>query len=255
MDSLQCGLIQQMLRRSCALLLCTLFALTPTQASAKHLTLSTLEGLSITELCGQVVSEAYSKIDVNVRINLYPAKRSLSVSNGGDVDGELMRIANAEKKYPNLIRIPTSICSMSSRVYSKNPNLNLEDWSSLKPYRIGIHRGHLYALNGTQGMQAIQINSNESMFKMLDADRVDVIVAHVPDATRTIGQMRLKNVYPVSPIISDVKLYHYLHKKHQDLVPQIDTALQEMEQNGRIAQLAEEFLKSVEQLAVRRPSH
>ncbi len=50
------------------------------------------------------------------------------------------------------------------------------------------------------------------------------------------------NIYPLSPPIEKIYIYHYLHEKHKDLVPAIDVVLKEMEKAGDIYKIREEAM-------------
>jgi len=206
---------------------------------------STLQGMYIAKICSQVLIEAYQKLGVKLQIIDYPAKRALLMSNSGDVDGEVMRIEGAENDYPNLIRVKPQICAMESRVYVKDKKFKLTGWHSLKPFIIGIHRGHLYAAKGTKGMNAIELDTDDQLMRMLDKGRLDLVVAQVPDALRSIIKFNLSEIHSLDPSISYFPLYHYLHKKHVDLIPEIEMILKGMAIEGRMEVINHEFLSEL----------
>ena len=57
----------------------------------------------------EVLREAYRRIGYDIRFEFLPGKRSLEYANKGLTDGDVARIAGTEKKYPNLIPVPTPI--------------------------------------------------------------------------------------------------------------------------------------------------
>ena len=91
---------------------------------AKQMKFSTLTGMYVANICSEVLVEAYQNIGITIEIEQVPAKRSIMLSNSGQVDGEVVRIKGAEKNYPNLVRVKSQICSTASRVYVKTKILN-----------------------------------------------------------------------------------------------------------------------------------
>jgi hypothetical protein len=217
--------------------------------AAKEMTFASLSGMYVAEICSQVLVEAYQRLGITVNILQFPAKRSLSVSNSGVVDGEVVRIKGAEKNYPNLVRVKSQICSTESRVYVKNKKFKLEGWHSLQPYKIGIIRGHLYAVNGTQGMDVVTVKSNELLFKMLARDRIDVAIAQTADALYAISTLKSQGIEGLEPIVLSMQLYHYLNKKNIDLVPKIERVIDDMANEGRLAEIQDDFIAELKKQA------
>lgn len=210
--------------------------------SAKEITLATLDSMYGAKNCSQVLIEAYQRLSIKTHINIYPAKRSLTISNSGEADGEVVRIKGVEKKFKNLIRVKSSHCSMESQVYVKNVHFKLEGWKSLKPYKIGIVLGHLYAVNGTLGMDVTKVKTNESLLRMLDRGRIDVAITQTADALSVISKLKLQGIEGLEPMIAVWPLYHYLHKKNISLVPLIENSINEMQKEGRILEIRNNFI-------------
>ena len=62
--------------------------------SKTKLVFSTIEGSVNAEVSSQVMIEAYKRIGVEIEILALPGKRTLIVSNSGELDGELFRLDN-----------------------------------------------------------------------------------------------------------------------------------------------------------------
>jgi len=223
-----------------------MFMMLSLNVAGKELSLTSLKGMYVIQICSQVLVEAYERIGITAEINLVPAKRSLIMSNSGLSDGEVVRIKGTEKKYTNLVPIRPKICTTEVRVYVKQgKEFEVTGWESLRPYKIGIMRGHLYAVKGTQGMDAIQGNSNEALFGMLDKGRVDVVIAQVPDALHAISHLKLQGIVGLEPTIMSMPMYHFLHKKNSALVPEIERALDEMISEGRLTEINDLFISKL----------
>ena len=64
---------------------------------------------------------------------------------------------------------------------------------------------------------------------------VDVALTNIMDGQKVIKNGAYKNVILLSPPSGTFKLYHYLNKKHEALVPEIDLVIRDMQTNGELA--------------------
>jgi len=209
------------------------------------LILSGIEGSVNSDISLIVLKQAYRKLGIEVEYNPLPGERALQTANSGKVDGEVFRIINIQKKYPNLIPIPTPINILEAVAFSKQPDLIVSGWHSLSKLSIGIQVGIKFAERGTRGMSPVLVDTNEQLFKMLNADRIDVAAVALTNGLKTLSKLNLTSIYAVSPPIQVFPLYHYLHKKHAALVPRLNTVLAEMAVSGDIKKIRDTFLKQL----------
>jgi len=193
----------------------------------------------------RVLTEAYEKIGRSISVKHLPAERALMMSNHGDVDGEVNRVAAISSQYPNLVMVPVPVSTVEGVVFTKDKNISISGWDSLKPHKIGIRRGTKFAETGTAGMKVQAVATNNQLFKILDADRVIVSVVARLDGLEEITKLNLNNVVALEPPLTTIELYHFLHKKNESLLPEIKTALEEMASSGRIQAIKEEILIEV----------
>jgi len=52
-------------------------------------------------------------------------------------------------------------------------------------------------------------------------------------------------IYPLSPSLERIRIYHYLHERHRDLVPKVGKVIEQMETSGELATLREALVKQV----------
>ncbi len=202
---------------------------------------SAIEGSAFTDYAYEVLKEAYSRIDIELKISALPAKRSLINANSGDgYDGELFRISGVEKKYTNLIPIEVPLILSEWQVYSIEHDFEVNDWESLTPYKIGVRLGIATTDKGTQGMNTEEVRTNEQLFVMLEHGRVDVIVLSKINATKILRRIPATKIKLLSPPVQVIPVYHFIHKKNKDIIPKLTKALSEMQTEG----LIDEILKS-----------
>lgn len=163
----------------------------------------------------------------------------------GIADGDISRVGEIAKYYPDFIRINVPLNYLEGMVYSKNKQLLIDGWDSLKPLKIGINRGIKFAEKGASGMDVEMVNSFSSLFQILDRDRVDVIIA-----PRIIGQYQLiklglKDITAIEPPVIRLKQYHYLNKRHKVLATRLETVLKEMEESGEIEAIRSVYMQEL----------
>ena len=224
-----------------------LFLLWPGFASAQPpLVFTGIENSSYTEISERVMREAYGRLGIPVSFSRLPAARALVVSNSGKADGELYRIRNIHREYPNLIMIPVPIGVVEGVALTVKPEISLADWDRLRAHRVCIRNGVKFAEAGTRGMEVYIANSNDHLFAMLGKGRCDVIVmarltslALAQDFTRRSGKpvrYHLLQTYP---------LFHYLHRKNEHLVPVLTQVLKAMQADGTIARIRQRYIEEI----------
>ena len=227
----------------CISIVVLLFSMT---CSAKEpLKITGIKGSVNSTISTAVLKEAYQQIGMEIEYIPLPGARSLHTSNSGEVDGELFRIKNVEKKFTNLIPVPTPINILEAVVYSQDKSTKIKSWEDLRKYKIGIQVGIKFDERGTAGMDRIMVDTNEQLFRMLSAGRVDIAVVARTNGLKTLAKTKITNIYQLSPPIQLYPLYHYLHRKNQHLVEKLDKALIRMQHSGRIQQIRNSYLEKM----------
>ncbi len=195
-------------------------------------------------IASRILTIAYDKIGVTIETKELPSERSLRHADSGKIDGELFRGENAitPETAPNLVKIPVPIAYGQLVVFTKDKNFEVTGWDSLAPYKIGTLIGLKEAEVNTSGMTVEKSVEPDALFKKLDAGRNDVLVLPRDLGLMIIKQLNLpggKAVRILEPPLQEDKLYHYLNKKHQTLIPEITRILQQMEADGEIQRIRE----------------
>lgn len=227
----------------CLFIVCILMS-TPLYAQ-QTLTFSTLDLGIMTEINSLILKEVYKRLGINIIIKQYPAERALHLANNGEVDGDLIRRAVVVKLAPNLLQIPTALYQGRATAFSKNKNIVLSSWKSLKPYRIAIMRGHKIAEVNTREFNPEIINTPEALFYFLQKDRADIVIYPYIPAMAYLKKMEFTSIYPLSESLDKVPLYHFLHKKHANLIPKVDKIIQEIVKEGLPEKITQQVLAEI----------
>jgi ABC-type amino acid transport substrate-binding protein len=191
-----------------------------------------------------IVKAAYDKLGIPVNFSILPGKRALAESSEGRADGDVHRIWEVGDEYPTLLRVPTPINYIEPSVFSKTHEFKVSDCAGLKGYWIGIVRGVKHSNLCTQGMKNVFVGDDLiGVMRMLDAGRVDLLITARVNGLLLAKELRLDAVKPLSPPLSRLHVYHYLHERHQDLVPTIDTVFKAMLESGELEALREKAVQ------------
>lgn len=73
----------------------------------------------------------------------------------------------------------------------------------------------------------------------------DVALTNTLGGLLTIKELQLDTVVPSGKALDRQALYHYIHNKHQDLLPRIDAVIAKCKASGELAKMIAEAEKQV----------
>ncbi|WP_281560950.1 transporter substrate-binding domain-containing protein [Thalassomonas sp. RHCl1] len=200
------------------------------------------------KVAAQVLKVIYQRLGIAVTFVELPGKRALVESSSGQLDAEAQRIYRIGELYPDLLRVPTSYMTWGVSVFSKKHNFKLTGWLSLKGYTVAMVRGMKYAEIGLRDAQVdnvVTLDDVGEMMKILAANRVDFAIASSFNGALQLKVLGIEDIGPLSPELSQLKLYHYLHKKHRQLLSKIDAVIKSMKRTGELKKLQQKFINEL----------
>jgi ABC-type amino acid transport substrate-binding protein len=215
--------------------------------AVETLRIARIPGFPDQTVSSEILKEVYRRLQIPVEFVDVPAKRALLLSSTGSLDGEVARIAEVESQYPSLVRISPPINFIEPSAFSKNIKLTTNGWESLNGHTIGIVQGVGSSERGVKGLPGVQAVSNQTMLlKMLYAERVELAVTDLFSGKIALKELGLdKAIYPLSPPLQKIYIYHYLHETHRALAPKVEAVLREMERSGDLVRLRESLKKQI----------
>ncbi|NQZ07834.1 MAG: hypothetical protein HRT35_11790 [Algicola sp.] len=169
--------------------------------------------------CYEVVTQAYRALRINLRVNEYPGRRSLQLANSGKVDGDLCRITQVAESYQNLLPVTPFIMSMSIVAITRKGVADINSLVDLGGRSVGSERG----------MQAVELvvrdrkihyeNDGIDLIRLLDTGFIDVVLLTKGDIELLKNKGLLAQVKVHPKWLYQVKMFHYIHKKHRLLIP------------------------------------
>lgn len=211
-------------------------------ASAQDtLVFSTFPSSAMTAVFRDVLSEAYQRIGIAIEVEELPAERALMLADSGTVDGEAGRMTAIESVTSNLVRISVPIFTAKTYVFTRDLKIQVDGFNSLRPYKIGILTGYKFVEKMVADMDHVIVPKYEDLFFMLNDGYVDVVIMAERDGVSTLKSMGLISIQPLTPPLDESPMYHYLHVRHNALVPRITTVLEDMQREGRIQAIADQY--------------
>ncbi len=184
-----------------------------------------------------ILKKIYASIGIDVRFITLPARRSLEAAGRGETDGEIFRIKSVGSEYPDLVRIPTPLMTFQGYAYTLNGSA-INRMDGLDEFRVGIVRGILWAEKRVESVNVVQVENNAQLLEKLLKGGIDVAITTGYNFEREI--QKKENVRQLitrgKPLLS-FDVFHYLNRKYESLVDDVDREIQKLHQTGEIAKL------------------
>lgn len=213
--------------------------------AAKKLVLSGIDIIR-SEIVLKILREAYSNLGMEIEFKEYPILRSIHYAHTGSVDGEVFKVGGVDKKYPNLIKIPVPLDILELMVLTRKDSPLHATWPSLRSAGIGYFRGIFFIERQIEThniTNAKALETNEQLIKMVNFGRLEAgLIARIT-GVMLLQKNPANNVMLHKHPIATTPVYHYLNKKHADLVPRLTEILHRMKENGRMKEIRHEILK------------
>lgn len=191
-----------------------------------------------TGLFDVVVKDAFLRAGISASISWVPAKRGLRRVSHGQDGAHYPRTIAAIGASPNLIVVPTPFFQTSYVAVVRQAGVDVKNWEDLRKYRVGYLLGWQIFANKKEFFGKVQPSRiPESMFKMLKADRVDVVLYEKMAFMQLAAKMDLSGLTVLEPPIATSFLHLILHKKHAELIPRLSQAFVEQRESGDLAKL------------------
>ncbi len=193
-----------------------------------------------------LIKAVFQELGMEGELLIYPTatERGMLNANEGIDDGLAMRVAGLEKQYPNLIRVPEEVAVNDFVAITTRHQFATRSWDDLKPYTVGYIIGwKVFEQNVPTGKEITKVRDAEQLFTLLARDRADVVLYERWQGLAQVRAMGVK-VQVLEPPLVHTKMYMYLHKKHEALVPRVAQALARLKQNGSYQRIYDSTLKA-----------
>ena len=195
--------------------------------AAKRFTLSVVEHPIIIPTFSPPILRAYRKLGIKVELQLIKGGRGLIESTSGRTDGELVRMSAIEQYTDELLRVPVSLGVLSAKLFCDKKVLCEPEVLNDPAVIVGIINGEnamsLYMEDKHATVVAIPDLAN--LKRMLEKGRLSYIIGMEHDLGFKINYSPEFQVSSRS--LFEGEVFHYVHRKHLALVPQLAEALEQ----------------------------
>lgn len=179
------------------------------------------------------ITEAYQQLGIGVRVLEFPAQRSIVEAGLGACDGELFRIKGIEKDFHDLIMVDVPCFQIQGFIYlPRDKAFNVAGWESVPPgYTMAAPFGIKYIERAieTHGLKAFFIKGAVDAPDFLLSGKADYTIS-TKELDGLLVHRNLENVLiRLTPPVARIPVFHYLHKKHAELVPRIREKLMKIQ--------------------------
>jgi len=229
--------------RFVAALLCLVAALAAYPAQARTLVLNT-DGEpphsrpDDTGFEDRIVTEAFRRIGVSVRLMRLPSERALRNANEGIDDGSYVRIAGLTNQYPDLVMVAEPMSEFPFTAFTRDAGLKVRTWADLRNRRVASVIGWKLVERNLKGVTELKgVHNEQALFALLDKGRTEVVIAGRFTGQEIIRAHGYQGMRAILPPLATPPMYIYLNKKHADLAPRLTEALRQMKREGVLARL------------------
>lgn len=191
-----------------------------------------------------VYPEAFRRLGMEFELKQYPMKRGPHLVNQGKLDGELGREGGFNTMYPNLLRVDEPLWTGRMIAYTTDKKIKLNnEWESLRntKFRVNYRRGvKKCEENLTKVVRPDKLESltdDVQGLKKLLAKRIDVYVGieSIIDHLLKTKDFSASSFYKAG-VMDESRIYAFLHKKHEKLVPKLSAVFKAMKEEGLFEQ-------------------
>ncbi len=191
----------------------------------------------------QLMQKIYAPLDITPTLVVLPSERGLEYVNQGFYDAEAGRTSAIANAYPNLLQIPEPLATVQMAVFClKKEHCTLSTWQDYV-----VIQGSLITEQVCQRKKLTcnAVSNDVSAFQALEKGHVEQILADDLFALGALCQSGLAAVYVRRLRDASYPIYHYINRKHQDLLPKLTASIKQLNSSGErdtiLSRLSESF--------------
>lgn len=207
-------------------------------------------GLATEGLSYDLMREIFSRLDLEVEIELFPQKRMIELIKKGDKDGATVISKNAQRL--KFIDYTDSIFQKKGLLYFLEENDHLVDWQSyeeLKGLKIGVVAGHNYGDKFNKAVKKFALDIYpvthiDQNFEKLIHGRIDLLLCIEATANHYLSFPKYKDKIIASSKGYYEKGYYIGFSKLSNarhLIPRVNKVIREMKKDGSLKKIRSKY--------------
>lgn len=185
-----------------------------------------------------VLGRAFQRLGLSVSFVALPLRRSLRMTEQGQLDGETLRIRSIVQGHPSLLLVPVAIATVKVIGWVRQRDPGPGDWSALPRLRVGYPRGIVLIENVLAGVpRRVEATTHADLLRQLRADAIDIALLTLAAGEPEPDAEQMNGLVAVPTPLSTTPLHPLLHERHRELLPRLTGMLQQMEDSGESERL------------------
>ncbi|WP_235591205.1 substrate-binding periplasmic protein [Pseudoalteromonas sp. H105] len=187
----------------------------------------------------ELMSIAYSNIGYELEVIDFNHQSALAAANNGILDGQLGRINSISQQYKNLNVVNFPLFEFNLILLKNCDTCRFEQLNNIA-IQAGYPAAKSYLDNNPFIGEVIRVKSVTAQLNLLAQKKVDGVL---------LLDFLLKSKHPrfdISTFSADVlvpiRSFHFLHKRHKELIPFLEQQLTLLEEDGTVNQLRDKHL-------------
>jgi len=181
----------------------------------------------------RLIPEMYRRAGFASDVRRLPGQRGLLMVEDGYMDSTFSRVRGITRHYKHLVQMDEPTFRRDFVVFSKNRELNIENWDSLRPLSIAIMNGwKILEWNIKQYKSLNKVKDAHQLFQLLDSGRVDAVVYARYSGLYLIDKLGVNDIFIVGKPLASKDMCVILNDKHRALLPQLNQILRSMKKDG-----------------------
>lgn len=196
--------------------------------------LSTPHGDGVLDL---LCLEAFRRVGRGARVAHLPCERSLLQADQGLIDGDILRVAGLEARYPSLVQVPEPLFTVDFTCFATRRDLTVDSLDDLLPLRVGYILGWKILEDRVRAARVERVREPDALFAMLAENRVDVVVYERVTGAWLVRSQGHAAIRAMERPLFSTPQFLYLHRRHAALTGPLAEALAAMRAEGRFEAL------------------
>lgn len=218
-------------------------------AAAEVLVINTGHTPPVSTLFGRILAEAGRRLRLDIRFQELSAERAIALAADGIDDGDCCRIpAVVAEDYPSLVAVPEPVHTVEFVAFTRDPRIRIRQWEDLKPWSVATVTGWKITVKNMRRVQPKEsyvVSTPEAMFRMLQADRIQVALLGRLSGLHAARAVGLRDLRVQEPPLARRELYLMLHRRHQARGPAFAEVFRQMRADGTLQRLVEQVMNEV----------
>lgn len=218
----------------------------------EKITLTTFTNSGMGYIPQAILKELYTRLGYEIEIREFPGRRAIDISNSGLSDGEVFRVPMIRNKYPNLLMIPVPLISIKFAAFVRDEDkdiLKFNNFDDFKHYDVSTMRGYIVIENifREKKKKLNVLNTYKQLLLTLKSKRYDVSIITYFDGLNALKRLKLDGITILKPFVSEMPVYHFVHKKNAHMIPKLTAMLEKMKEEGVFDQIEKDVISNLTQ--------